>query len=86
MSLALFLLYVSRSLVYVSRSLFLEQQGIFDWGPVKAAMFTVIESPVLEQAEGFVDFIASAHESVRSGRKAAVAGPVGVLVSAPGSI
>jgi len=33
--------------------------GIFEWAPVKAALYNVLESPVLQRAEGVFDMVAS---------------------------
>ena len=31
------------------------RQGVLEWGPVKAALFTVLESPALLAAESVID-------------------------------
>jgi len=33
--------------------------GIFQWAPVKAALYNILESPALQRAEGVVDMVAS---------------------------
>jgi len=48
--------------------------GIFEWSPVKAALYSVLESPALQRAELVVDMVASSKTAVMMPQRAAAFG------------